>query len=194
MEIVMKQKIRHLIYFIILVALDQVVKYWVRTDLKENGPMDIIPKVLKLEFHQNTGAVWGTLSGKVQILAIFSAIIFLVILYLYFKIPNHKKFTALKLISVFIMAGAVGNMIDRFVLHYVVDYIYFVIIDFPLFNLADSYITVSAFLMIFLILFYYKEDDMVFLNQMFSKKKPSIDQTTQDSVNDKDADHDTEQE
>lgn len=77
----------------------------------------------------------------------------------------------MKLIFVFIMAGAIGNMIDRFTLKYVVDFLYFSLINFPIFNIADCYVTVSAILLFALAIFYYKEEDMAFIDQLFSKKK-----------------------
>lgn len=167
----MRERIKHLILFIILVAFDQASKYWVRTVLINRDPVVIIPDVLKLEHHTNNGAVWGMLSGKVDFLIIFTFIVLLLIIYVYLKIPAGKKFNVLKVIVVFIIAGAVGNLIDRVYLHYVVDFIYFELINFPLFNFADSYLTVSSILLFILALFYYKDDDFAFLEQLFRKKK-----------------------
>ena len=59
-----------------------------------------------------------------------------------------------------ICSGALGNFIDRIAHRYVVDFFYFELIDFPVFNVADIYVTVSAVLLILLILFYYKEDEL----------------------------------
>lgn len=167
----MKQRIRHLIYIIVLVVLDQLSKLWVRTVLAEKGPVIIIPDVLKLQYHENAGAVWGILQGKVSFLKIFTFILILGIAYLYFKIPNTKKFQILKIIFVFITAGAIGNLIDRIFLNHVVDFIYFELINFPVFNLADSCITISSILLLVLAIFYYKDDDFSFLDQLFKKKK-----------------------
>ena len=63
------------------------------------------------------------------------------------------------------MAGAIGNMIDRAVRGYVVDFFYFRLIDFPIFNVADIYVTVTMILLLILILFYYKEEDLEFLSR-----------------------------
>jgi signal peptidase II len=167
----MKQRIRHLIYFIILIAFDQVSKLWIKTNLIDGKEIMILPGILKLSYHQNSGAVWGIMGGKVSFLRIFTMIILALIIYLYFKIPKDKKYNALKVITVFIMAGAVGNLIDRIYLGYVVDFIYFYIIDFPLFNFADSYLTVSSALLLILAIFYYKDSDFAFLDQLFRKKK-----------------------
>ncbi len=167
----MKQRIKHLILFLLLVGIDQASKLWVKSRLMNKDPIVILKDVLNLQYHENNGAVWGILSGKVVYLTIFTFIIMFFILYLYFKIPKNKKFNALKIITVFILAGALGNLIDRIYLGYVVDFIYFKIIDFPLFNLADSYLTVSSILLMILALFYYKDEDFAFLDQIFRKNK-----------------------
>lgn len=167
----MKQKLRHLFYIIVLVGIDQLIKYWVRLNLMNQEPLVIIPKILKLQYHENTGAVWGLFGGQVQYLSILTLLILLVIVFIYFKIPNTKKLNALKIIFVFIAAGAIGNLIDRVFLKHVVDFIYFEIINFPLFNFADTCITISSALLLILALFYYKDDDFLFLDQIFKGKK-----------------------
>ena len=63
---------------------------------------------------------------------------------------------------IFIAAGAAGNLYDRITLKYVRDFIYFSLIDFPVFNVADIYVTCSVFVLAFLIFFYYKEEDLQF--------------------------------
>ncbi|MDY2590860.1 MAG: signal peptidase II, partial [Agathobacter sp.] len=68
-------------------------------------------------------------------------------------------------------AGAIGNLIDRIVNNYVVDFFYFKLIDFPIFNVADIYVTIAAFLFIVLGFFYYKEEDFEII---FSKSKKDI--------------------
>ena len=67
------------------------------------------------------------------------------------------------ILLVLIASGAAGNMIDRVRYDYVVDFFYFVLINFPIFNVADIYVTVATFLFAILILFYYKENDFSFL-------------------------------
>lgn len=167
----MKERIKHFILLIILIAIDQGSKYWVRTVLINKEKIDIIPDVLNLQYSVNTGAVWGIFSGKVDFLKILTLIMLAALLFLYFKIPEGKKYKVLKLLAVFIIAGAIGNLIDRFYLGHVVDFIYFEIINFPLFNFADCCLTVSSILLFILALFYYKEEDFVFLNNLFRGKK-----------------------
>ncbi len=167
----MKEKIKHLILFIILVVIDQGAKLWVRRTLMDKDPLVFIQDVFSLQYHENTGAVWGIMSGKVQLLSVFTCIVFLLIVFLYFKIPQDKKYHPLRLVTVFILAGAVGNLIDRVFLGYVVDFIYFELINFPLFNIADSYLTVSCIVLFLLAVFHYKEDDFAFLDRLFTSKK-----------------------
>jgi signal peptidase II len=170
----MKQRLKHLFLFFILVVIDQGMKLWVRQALMNNDPLVIIPDVFNLQYHENTGAVWGIMSGKVQFLSVFTFIILLFIIFLYLKIPQGKKYNPMKLITVFIIAGAVGNLIDRIFLGYVVDFIYFELINFPLFNIADSYLTVSCIVLFLLAIFYYKDTDFEFLDRLFSFKKKSV--------------------
>lgn len=176
----MKERIKHLILLILLIGIDQVTKYLVRTNLINNKPIIIIPKVLNLQYSENTGAVWGILSGKMDFLKIFTLLILVIIAFLYFKIPDGKRFGILKVLAIFMIAGAIGNMIDRFLLGHVVDFIYFEIIDFPLFNFADSCLTVASIVLFLLALFYYKDDDFAFLEKAFHKNKKSSEKQDQD--------------
>lgn len=165
------KKIRHLIYLLLLIALDQITKYFAATQLKINGPVSIIPKVFKLYYHENNGAVWGIMSGKISILIIATIIIMAGMIFFYLKIPAGRRYDIMRIILVFITAGAVGNLIDRCVNKYVVDFLYFELIDFPIFNLADCYVTVSAILLILLSLFYYKDEDFPFFNKKEGKNE-----------------------
>lgn len=170
MVIHMKERIRHFILLIILILIDQLSKYWVRTDLISRDII-IIPDVLKLQYHTNTGAVWGILTDKTLFLSIFTVIVLLLIILFYFKIPQARKYSFLKLSIIFIMAGAVGNLIDRIFLGHVIDFIYFELINFPLFNFADSYLVVASIVLIILSCFYYNDDDLMFVYKLFNKGK-----------------------
>lgn len=167
----MKERIKHLILLLIIIGADQGAKLWIRLNVMNKEPLIIIPKVLNLQYHENTGAVWGIMSGKVQFLSIFTFFILVVILFVYFKIPQNKRFNALKIICICIIGGAIGNLIDRVVLGHVVDYIYFEIINFPLFNIADSFLTISCILLFILSFTYYKDEDFTFLEQLIGRKK-----------------------
>lgn len=157
------RKLRHFLYFILLIALDQFTKHLAASNLKEN-PFIIIPKVFQFTYHENNGAVWGILSGKIIFLILVTFLLLFLMVILYLKIPKDKRYNAIRIILVFICAGAVGNLIDRVFNGYVVDYIYFELIDFPVFNLADCYVTMSSILLIILGLFFYKDEDFEFLS------------------------------
>ncbi|WP_312496650.1 signal peptidase II, partial [Anaerosporobacter sp.] len=87
------------------------------------------------------------------------------IVFVYIKLPETKKYQPIHWILIFLAAGALGNCIDRVFRNYVVDFLYFELIDFPIFNVADSYVTVSCFILVLLFLFYYKDEDLDFLSK-----------------------------
>ena len=82
----------------------------------------------------------------------------------------HILYNAMHILLVMIASGAAGNMIDRIRNEYVIDFIYFVIINFPIFNVADIYVTVATFVFLILFLFYYQENDFSFLSFRQQKK------------------------
>ena len=75
----------------------------------------------------------------------------------------------MRILTTFLGAGAVGNMIDRVFRGYVIDFFYFSLIDFPVFNVADIYVVVSILVLVYLFLAVYKEEDFDFLQKR--KKK-----------------------
>ena len=81
----------------------------------------------------------------------------------YVQIPEGKRYLPMRLSLLLIVSGGIGNLIDRIANGYVVDFIYFVPIDFPKFNVADCYVTVGMAVLCFLCFFYYKDDELDFL-------------------------------
>ena len=92
---------------------------------------------------------------------------------LYWRSPMEKKFHGARSIMILLASGAFGNLIDRLRLDYVVDFLYFELINFPIFNVADIYVTCGMALLIILGLFYYSEEDWERLIS-FRKKRESI--------------------
>ena len=115
-----------------------------------------------------SGAAWGMLSGKINLFLVFTVIVMLIVTYVIINLPATRKYMPLLITCTLLVSGAVGNFIDRVRFGYVRDFIYFKLINFPVFNVADCYVTVSVALLIILILFVYKEDDFGFLK--LSKK------------------------
>ncbi|MDE7132309.1 MAG: signal peptidase II [Lachnospiraceae bacterium] len=152
-----------------LIALDQYTKYLAVIHLKDKPAYNIINGVLELNYLENKGAAFGMLQNQ-KAFFIFVAVVTLgVIGYVLFKVPDRKKYGILHLLLSLIAAGAIGNMIDRIRFDYVVDFIYFVLINFPIFNVADIYVTVSTVVLVFLLLFVYKENDLSFIS--FKQKR-----------------------
>ncbi|WP_026509318.1 MULTISPECIES: signal peptidase II [unclassified Butyrivibrio] len=154
----------------ILVILDQFTKHLAVKYLMDKESIVIIPKVLELTFLKNRGAAFGILQDQKVFFVMIAIMIMIVIAYVLFQLPLEKKYNILQIILVMIASGAAGNMIDRIRNDYVVDFISFVIINFPIFNVADIYVTVSTILFIILFLFYYKEKDFDFLSFKQQKK------------------------
>lgn len=153
----------HAIALVLLVAVDQISKYFVRLYLKGN-PLVLMEDVFSFYYHENRGSVWGILQGKIDFLLIVSVFLFAFLIYVYIRTPKQKQYFPLFWILVFMLAGAAGNTIDRLFLGFVTDFIYFELINFPIFNIADCYITVCAFLTILLMFTKYKEEDFSFLS------------------------------
>lgn len=148
------------IWFIVLTAFDQITKLLAVANLKDQNPFVLIPGVFELRYLENRGAAFGMFQGKQFVFLIGAIIVCLAIAYFYRMIPDGKRFFALKFCAVLICSGAVGNMIDRLRLNYVVDFFYFSLIDFPIFNVADCYVVVACFLFAFLIFFVYKDEEL----------------------------------
>ena len=157
-----------LISFIFLILFDQWTKSLAVANLMNQEPFVIVKDVFQLRYLENRGAAFGMMQGQQTFFVISALIAVAVITYVYFKLPWEKRFHPLRAVVLFIAAGAVGNLIDRLVLGYVVDFFYFELIDFPIFNVADIYVTCATIILALLILFYYKEDE---LDCLFPKKK-----------------------
>lgn len=167
-----RRKIRILLDILgicVLVALDQYAKYLAVIHLKDKPAYIIINGVLELNYLENKGAAFGMLQNQKAFFIFVAVVILCVIGYVLLKMPEDKKYVILHVLLSLIAAGAIGNMIDRIRLNYVVDYIYFVLINFPIFNLADIYVTVSTAALVILLLFVYKESDLNFIS--FKQKK-----------------------
>lgn len=149
-----------LISIIILVFLDQFTKHLVVLHLKNQPPYVLIKQVFQLEYLENRGAAFGVLQNQRIFFYISVIVITIAVIWFYRHVPMEKKYLPLRICAVLILSGAFGNCIDRIRLNYVVDFFYFKLIDFPIFNVADIYVTVAAFLLVILILIYYKEDDL----------------------------------
>lgn len=160
-------------FVIFLTLLDQASKLLAVRHLKDAPSIPILSGVFELSYLENHGAAFGILQGQKAFLILITAASFCLLLYLYIRIPQDAYYFYMRLVLVLLLSGAVGNFIDRCLHDYVIDFFYFSLIDFPVFNVADIYVTTAAVLLIFLFFFYYKEEDldMLYKQLAFWKKK-----------------------
>ena len=152
-----------IVYSLILIGLLIFIDQWTKSlaihHLQGKQDIILIPNVLQLHYLENTGAAFSLLEGKQNIFAVVTPILLILLLFVLFKMPRDKKYLYLDYIIVFLIAGAIGNHIDRVANNYVVDFIYFSLINFPVFNIADCYVTVAVIVLLLVVLFYYKDED-----------------------------------
>ena len=133
----------------ILIALDQATKLWATSTLPLGGPEWHIWWAFHFTYVRNSGAAFGILQDSTIYLALLSALVSVALVVYMLRsakfLPHVQRF-ALSLV----LAGAVGNMIDRFRLGYVIDFIHFRLpnFNFPVFNIADSAVVVGAGLLL----------------------------------------------
>lgn len=167
----MKQKkslmISFIIGFVILVGLDQWTKGLVVAHLKGKSPFEVWHNVFEFSYLENRGAAFGVMQEKQIFFFIIALLVLAAVIYIIVKMPAKRRYGPLAVCLLLVSSGAVGNMIDRISQGYVVDFLYFKLINFPIFNVADCYVTIGAACLVCLIIFYYKDEDMA----CFSMKK-----------------------
>ena len=141
----------YLILSILFVIADQVVKMWTVNNFSLHEGMEFIKGIVSILYVRNTGAAWGMFEGKMFFFYLITAVAVGTLLYLMFKEKGKSKLllTAYSLI----LAGAVGNFIDRIRLGYVVDMFKFEFIDFPIFNVADICLTIGVIFLFYYVIF-----------------------------------------
>ena len=133
------------------VVLDQLTKYFAVTRLQGNGSVSLIPGVFQLTYCENAGAAFSLFSGKRWLLALISAVMLAALIFALRKnlMAAGVGRWGLRLV----IAGAAGNLIDRVLYGYVVDFFDFRLINFPIFNVADVLLNIGVVLMLIDILF-----------------------------------------
>lgn len=136
---------------IFAVVLDQVTKYLARLHLKSIGSIPIIPHIFHLTYTENRGAAFGILQNQRWFFIIITIIVGGAIIYYLFTYSGETLILTVSLSM--ILGGAIGNLIDRIRFGYVVDMLHFTLIDFPVFNVADSFMVIGTILMAYYLLF-----------------------------------------
>jgi len=148
-----------LMAFVLLLVLDIMTKLQAVRTLQGRDDVILIPGTLQLHYLENRGAAFGMLQGQQSFFLVIGLAFMFAAAWFLIKLPADKKYAAIRAVIVAVSAGAAGNLIDRARMGYVVDFIYFSLIDFPVFNVADIYVTVGTFVAFILVLFVYKEDE-----------------------------------
>ena len=165
----------------VLVLLDQLTKLLATAGLKGGTDFPLLRGILEFHYLENQSAAFSIdpvsllqklfhfprwendpsafLQAKMTFFIILTFVVILLMAFVYTKVPADRHFRALDVILIAFISGALGNLIDRIRCQYVVDFIYFKLIDFPVFNVADIYVTCASFALIFVVLFYYREED-----------------------------------
>lgn len=149
---------------VVLIAFDQFTKWLAVERLKDNEAFVLIKGVFELDYLENRGVAFGMFQNQKWPILITGAILMLAIGYILYKLPEGKKYDILMILLVCILAGGVGNMIDRFFLGYVVDFFSFVLINFPIFNVADCYVVCATIGLCIMFLFVMEDKDLDFLS------------------------------
>lgn len=140
----------------LLIISDQLIKLWAMDTLQTGFDVNIIKDVLVLHYTENRGAAFGSFEGQKWILIGFTSI--LIISAIVYLLSTKRRSPYFLFPIGLIIAGGIGNLIDRIFKGYVVDYVYFKPIDFPVFNLADSCVVVGVILISIYIMFFYDKD------------------------------------
>ena len=147
------------IVIFLLTLLDQGSKLLAVTYLKNKDDIILLPGVLQLKYLENRGMAFGMFEGKIPVFVILCFVFLGVFIYVYRRIPKTSYYLPLTVTSLFMVSGAVGNCIDRVFRGYVVDFVYFSLINFPVFNVADIFVVCSGISLVLLVCFKYKDDN-----------------------------------
>ena len=150
------------IFAAVIVVADQLVKFWTVANIGLYEHLDFIPGILGLTYVQNTGAAFSALEGARWLFVLVFVVLTVAMIYEYFF--KRMPFTALERWCIAaVYAGGLGNVIDRVRLGYVVDMFATEFMDFPVFNVADCFITCGCILLLV---------HLVFFNKNFWKEEP----------------------
>lgn len=144
---------------IVLTAIDQITKFLAVKYLTD-APYELIPGVFELHYLENRGTAFGMMQGKQMLLLMVTILVLILALVYFIKLPWTRQMNFLRVLAVFVIAGGIGNMIDRVRVHYVIDFLYLKIINFPIFNIADIYVTCSIVIICIYVMFFLSEEDM----------------------------------
>lgn len=149
-----------MIAVVVLILIDQGTKLWALSSLKPIHNMTVVDGFLDLTFVENRGVAFGMFSGQRWFILLLTVLITAGLIYFYKTLPQKKEYRPVRWSLILVLAGAVGNIIDRMFRGYVVDFFEFTFFEWPVFNVADIYVVVGVILLALMILFVIKEEDL----------------------------------
>lgn len=163
-----QNKFKNLIFalcvIVVTLSIDLVIRMLISKTFEVKEVRNLIGEYLCVYYWPNFGAAFGLLKGQHIFFIFIDGIISIFLIYLMLKLPKEKKFAVLCIDIGLILSGNLGNLIDRIINGYVIDYIYLPQTSMPVFNLADLYISIGSIIGAVLIIFKYKEQDFDFLS------------------------------
>lgn len=163
---------------LLIVLWDYLVKQWALNTLDYSTYKPVIGNLIGFVLVKNEGMAWGMFQGKQWLFIIMTPIAIGMISYLYAKMPFDKKYIPVRIAEIMLMGGAVGNLVDRIFRGElfrgnVIDMIYVKCINFPVFNVADCFVSVGFAALIIMLLFVYKDEEFekIISIKLFKKKE-----------------------
>lgn len=140
-----------------IIGLDQLTKQLVKRNMELGESIEVFGEYLQITSHRNQGAAWGMFQGQMTFFYIVTAVVLAMMVYIYAKEAKGKPM--LQIGIGFLVAGAIGNLIDRVIYQKVIDFVDVLIINysFPIFNVADASLTVGVATLIIYFLFFDKK-------------------------------------
>ena len=138
---------------LVLIGIDQLTKVWAVSTLGNGMDIKLWEGVFHFHYISNYGAAWGILSGKKIFLIVLTSLIIIGMIWYMRKLPQTVWGKWGRVAFILIISGAIGNLIDRLFLGYVRDFLYFILINFPIFNVADILVVVGVGLLMIVMFF-----------------------------------------
>ncbi len=138
-------KIISVVSIAVLTAIDRLIKFFVERDLQPVGEKSFIDGFIGWQYVRNTGAAFGAFSDNTALLSVFTGIVIVAGIAVLLSGRIKSKFC--QVCAVLIIAGGLGNLIDRVMLGYVIDYIEVQFVSFAVFNFADILVTCGSFML-----------------------------------------------
>ncbi len=153
-----------------LVGIDQLTKWWAATYLAQVDAIPVIKGVFEFRYCENTGVAFSMFENQQWLFIPLSLLATVAVLVMLFR-SQLNRYKTFVVTCILIASGALGNLIDRVLYGYVIDFLYFRLINFPIFNFADCCVTIGGALMFVVFIFLYKDDETPLRTVLFGIEK-----------------------